>query len=271
MTPPFDQVLSEAISDFEEFGFDDEERLTRWENRLIEAMGLSATQRKRMEDQLRLHLKSTFERLVKGPQVLKVHPGVARFTLTNLNPSLHAELERRTHASAQLIRLNREQAIAKTLQRFSGWATSIPAGGSPDVDKRKLKREFAKPLRSLPFQERRVLIDQGHKLNASISAAIASDGGAIAAKWFSHWRQANYNYREDHKDRDGRVYLIRDSWAHKAGLVKPGDYGWSDDITQPGEEVFCRCKFIYLFHLRQLPEDMLTKKGAEELKRVRAA
>lgn len=271
MKRSFDKVLADAIADFEEHGFDDEERLVRWEALLLEAINRSPTWRKRMDEQTRRHLRSMFDRLVKSGQLLRVHPGVSRFTLSNLDPSLHAELERRIHASAQLIRLNRDQAITKTLQRFSAWATSVPAGGTPDADRRKLKQEFSKPLKSLAFQERRVLIDQGHKLNASLSAVVAQDGGAIAARWFSHWRQANYDFREDHKDRDGKIYLLRGSWAQKGGLVKPGPAGWADDITQPGEEVFCRCKFVYLYHLRQLPDDMLTAKGRAELKRVKAA
>ena len=119
--------------------------------------------------------------------------------------------------------------------------------------------------------ERRVLTDQGHKLNAALSDVLAKNSGAIAATWHSHWRQAGYDYRPDHKDRDGKFYLIRDSWAHKAGLVKAGSAGFFDDITQPGEEVYCRCTAVYVTALRGLPPEMLTEKGKAELDRVRAA
>ena len=159
--------------------------------------------------------------------------------------------------------------IAKTLRRFSGWATSIPKGGSDEIDKRKLREEVVKPLRNLPFVERRVLIDQGHKLTSSISATLAHDGGAIAARWFSHWRQTGYNFREDHRERDGHIYLVRNSWAHKAGFVKAGPDGFSDEMTQPAEEPFCRCKFVYLYHLKQLPPTMITKKGAEAFSKAK--
>ena len=36
-------------------------------------------------------------------------------------------------ASAKLIKLNRDAAIERTLQRFSGWSTSIPVGGTAEV------------------------------------------------------------------------------------------------------------------------------------------
>ena len=198
-----------------------------------------------------------------------VNKGVERFTIERIKPSLRAELDRRILASASLIRLNRDAAIEKTIQRFQGWATSIPKGGSGAVAKRETKDDIRKSLAQLPFEERRVLIDQGHKLTSSISEILATDGGAIAGVWRSHWRQSGYDYRVDHKDRDEKVYTVRDNWAMQAGLMKVGRAGYTDDITKPGEEVFCRCYYSYLYHLRDLPASMLTAKGRAQLERVR--
>lgn len=265
------EVLAAAIADFAEYGFDSEERLILWETRIREAYGATLRRPAKVDEGLREYLRNVFDRLVTRGKLAGDHDGVPRFTLSNLASRLHGELDRRILASASLIRLNREAMVQKTMQRFSGWATSVPRGGSADLNKSELKAELSKPLKQLRFVERRVLIDQGHKLTSSISAVVAHDSGAIAARWFSHWRQAGYDYRDSHKDRDGRVYLIRDSWAGKAGLVKTGPAGWSDDVTQPAEEPFCRCKFVYLYHLRQLPDEMLTAKGREALKAARAA
>jgi hypothetical protein len=115
----------------------------------------------------------------------------------------------------------------------------------------------------MPFEQRRVVIDQTHKLVSNINEIVATDNGAIAARWHSHWRQANYNYRKDHKERDDKIYVIRNSWAHKEGLIKPVN-GYTDDITSPGEEVYCRCNYVYLYNLRQV-QDLLTKKGQAAL------
>ena len=94
---------------------------------------------------------------------------------------------------------------------------------------------------------------------SNINEIVAVDNGAIAARWHSHWRQAGYNYRKDHKERDDNVYVIRGSWAHEKGYIKP-IHGYTDEITSPGEEVFCRCNYVYLYHLRQV-KHLLTKKG----------
>jgi len=77
--------------------------------------------------------------------------------------------------------------------------------------------------------------------------------------------------RKDHAERDGKIYLIPDSWADQQGLVKPNPTaGWSDSITQPAEEPFCRCWFKYFYNLRDLPESMLTVKGRTTLADIRA-
>ncbi len=181
-------------------------------------------------------------------------------------PRLHAELERRLAASTDLIVLNRAKAVEETLQRFRGWSSSVPAGGSRAENKREEAKTVRKALASLPFEERRVAIDQGHKFVAALSDTIAKDAGAVAMIWRSHWRQPGYNYREDHKERDGKVYLVRGSWADEAGFVR-GDY--LDEITQPAQEPFCRCFGTYVYALRRMPKELLTRKGEAELARTK--
>jgi len=43
--------------------------------------------------------------------------------------------------------------------------------------------------------------------------------------------------------------------------MKAGPAGYLDEITQPGEEPFCRCFVRYIYNIRNLPDDMLTQKG----------
>lgn len=265
----FLRVLTEAVADLTTHGYDDIERLDKWMGRLRDVLLTTMPSADEMERKLQEALRAIFEKLVEGERALDKHPGVQAFTLANIKPTLHEELEKRIRASADLIRLNRDEAIEKTMRRFAGWATSVPAGGTAEPKKREVKSEIKRGIAGLPFIERRVIIDQGHKLTSSIHALIAEEGGAIAGIWHSHWRQPGYDYREDHKERDEHIYLMRGSWAQEEGLVKPGAAGYADDITQPGEEVFCRCFYEYIYNLRDLPEDMLTKKGQQALAQVR--
>jgi len=50
-------------------------------------------------------------------------------------------------------------------------------------------------------------------------------GAAIALIWHSNWRQAGYDYREDHKERDLEIYTLRPNWALERGFMKASPAG----------------------------------------------
>lgn len=265
----FHEVLTAAVRDISENGYDDVARLDEWLKRLRYAAVADLPSPEEIQSRMQLAMQTVFDRTFSKSAALKYHPGVPRFTLERLKPYARAELDRKVLASANLIKLNREQAIDKTLQRFSGWATSIPDGGSRVVEKIDVKEHIAKPIQQVKYEARRCSIDQGHKLIAAINDVVGAQGGAIAVKWRSHYRQAGYDYREDHKERDGKIYLLRGSWAHEQGLVKKGEVGYYDEITAAAQEVSCRCYVVTLYALRELPEEMLTEKGRKLLEETR--
>lgn len=274
----FFHVVTAAIADTIEFGYESEERLQYWIDAIREAAIEDLVSEDQLEDQLRRVLTSSYERLIERGGILKQHPTVERFSIQQLKPELRDVLDRYILNVADLIQLNRETAIADTIRRFRGWATSIPAGGTEAADRKEVKENVRKGLTSLPFEERRVLIDQGHKLNAALSEIIAHDQEAIAAQWVSNFLQANYKFRPDHKERDVRthpggnwIYAVKGNWAIVDGLMKVGPAGYLEDITRAGEEPFCRCYMIWIYNLGDLPPAMLTNKGKEALAGVRAA
>lgn len=266
----FYSVVSDAIRYYEEHGFQSAEELQMWVERIRKAAIDSLVPESVLNEELSRTLGGIYKRLIDDGQILKAHQGAGRFTVDRLKPKLRNELDRRMMVSRGLIKLNREQMVEKTVQRFAGWASSVPAGGSRAVEVKDVKSNIRKALTSLPFEERRCATDQGHKFAAALNNIIAVDGGAIAMRWHSKWRQPGYNYRKDHKERDGKIYLLRSSWAKEKGLVKPGPDGYYDDITKVAEEVSCSCQAEWIYAIRGLPPDMLTKKGEEELAAARA-
>ncbi len=266
----FYDVIRQAVADMTEHGFDNESRVTYWTEQIKQAAIENMVPVHVMEQTIRSSLGMVYKRLVERGGLLKLHKGVAKYTIDKVKPQLRAELDRRIMASANLIKLNREQMVATTLRRFQGWATSIPAGGSDVVSRAVEAGKIKKALASQSYEMRRCSIDQGHKLAATLSDIVAKDGGALALVWRSHWRQSGYNYREDHKERDGHCYAIRGNWALERGLMKPGPDGYYDQITAVGEEVYCRCYGVWLYHLRDLEEfGMVTPKGKSELASAR--
>ncbi|HEX7894094.1 MAG TPA: hypothetical protein VF534_27310 [Paraburkholderia sp.] len=262
-------MLTAAVRDISENGYDDVARLDEWLRRLRLAAIADLPSPEEIQSRMQLAMQTVFNRTFSKSSVLKYHPGVPRFTIERLKPFARAELDKRILASAKLIKINREQAIEKTLQRFSGWATSIPDQGSRVVDKVDVKEHITKPIAQIKYEARRCSIDQGHKLIASINEVVALQGGAIAYRWRSHYRQAGYDYRPDHKERDGKIYLLRGSWAKDQGLVKASEAGYYDEITAAAQEPFCRCYVVALYTLRELPPEMLTQKGQNLLDETR--
>jgi hypothetical protein len=266
----FYRVLTDAINDLTEYGFDSQKRLDEWVKKLAVTARQAMVPESVVLNMLRDQLGSIYRRLVDRGGLKLRHKGISEYTLAAIKPKLHMELERRILASANLIKLNRESSIARTLQRFTGWATSIPPGGTDLGKRRETKMRVRKGVASLPFEERRVIVDQGHKLVAAIQEIVATDGGAIGGVWHSHWREAGYDYREDHKERDGKFFVLRDNWAIKRGFMKLAGAKYLDEVTAPAVEPFCRCYMTYAYSLRDLPKKMLTVKGRDALAAARA-
>ncbi len=262
-------VLTRAVNDVAEKGYVSQEQIDAWAMELRKAAERSMRSINDVERMVRDGMAAIFRHQVDNGGVLRLNPGVKAYTLERVKPELHAELSRRIAASIDLIKLNRPQAVDKMEQRFRGWATSIPAGGSDTVERRTEKVRIRKSLAQTDFESRRVTIDQGHKLVAAINTTVAVNGGALGALWQSHKGQIGYNGRPVHNARDGHFFLIRDSWADQAGYVKPGKQGYTDDVDQPAEWPFCRCGWQYLFSLRSIPSECLTKKGEEALAEAR--
>ena len=269
-TPTYYEVLTAAVADISEHGYDSEERIAYWAEQIRLAAERSMKSMSEIEQITRDAMYAVYRKQVDMGGVLKYNPGVSAYRLDQIKPELRAELDRRIAASVNLIRVNRPQAIEKTMQRFRGWATSVPKGGSRTVKRREEKSNLRKALAQLPFEERRVIIDQNAKLFSAINSTVALNGGAIGGYWRSHVHQRGYNGRPDHNARENKFYLVRDSWAHNTGLVKPNKDGYTDEIEQPAELPFCKCAYQYVFSLRSVPAECLTEKGKKALEEARA-
>lgn len=238
--PNYYQVLAAALADFEIHGFDSQERLDHWLDELEEAARGSWVDEETIKRDLVKHLHTVLDRTLKGRQFSKAHAGLQPFRLQHIKPKLHAELQNRIIASTNLIKLNRAESIARARARLAGWMSSIPPGGKTGEDFKESTKTVRRGIAGETFIERRVIIDQGHKLNAAINDIVAVDGGAIIATWrHVHRGLPSYHPRPEHVARDGKVFVIPGNWALKEGLMKPAGHQFTDEIEQPGEFVYC--------------------------------
>jgi hypothetical protein len=271
----FQTATREAVNYFTRHGYTSERALDQWTARLTAAAQGALLSPAEANAQIARHLSAIYSRAMRRlPKHLRElqsrvghRMGPELFyrrlsSLPELGVKMRNEFERRIAASADLVKLGREEATATAIRRFRGWASSIPAGGTPAVAKQAVE-PIVKEFRKLRFEP--VKVDQGRKLTQALSSTVAEGTGAIAAVWHSNWRQLHYNFRPEHKERDLQVYTVRDNWAELRGLMKPGPAGYTDEITQPAEEPRCRCWYQYVYNLDRLPDEMLTERGKRTL------
>ena len=254
----------EALRYFAEKGFRSESDLQQWLLKLHAALERELPTDRYFKAQLNAALGRVFSREVKSGIANRV-PGVSRYTLDRVAPHLRAELDRRIFAGVDLIKLNKAAATQKTLQRFSGWVSSVPAHGVPTTNFRELVQEIIKPVAQVKFEARRIAIDQGHKLSAAVAHTVAMGEGAIAGIWhdrgeFDH----GYDARPEHLRRSGKLFLTRDSWALKDGLIAKRGVEYYDDLEDQAAVLpYCSCFVTWVTSPRDIPETLLTAKGRE--------
>jgi len=185
---------------------------------------------------------------------------ISRFTVDKLSEKSRAELDARIAKSLSSVE-GSPSFIDGLIKRFSGWITSVDS-----VEKKVLssKEKFQDDDVS-QLDELQVTVNQTLRLINDINTLSAIENGAFAAQWHSNWRQLNYEYRESHKRLDEAIFLIRNSWADKAGYINAG-YQYIDEIEEPGNAPGCRCRFKFIYRVSQLPEKMISKKGKEAIK-----
>ena len=97
------------------------------------------------------------------------------------------------------------------------------------------------------------------------------ESNPIAAVWrySSHDEEGEYQKTYNHKQRDCHFYTVCSNWALEKALMKVGPDGIST-ISRPQQELGCMCYLTWIYHLRDLPNSMVTELGTSELTRVRA-
>lgn len=262
MNKQFRSLLDRAVDEFREHGFRDMALVTVWLLLLSRQAKESFEPAKKTQDRIKKSLKQRFD------SELKKIKNVPATKLDLVRPDLNSELNRRIKATEDIITANRETTVDTILRRFQGWATSVPDGGTDAGKLRETVNEIGKPLTKITGDERRVVLDQSNKLAENVKHIVAERSGAIAGLWHSNFREPGYNYREPHKrlDVSGKIFTLGGNWAEEEGLMKPGAAGYMEDIELPGQLPNCKCSYIYLYSLAELPHNMLTKKGIEYLK-----
>ena len=269
MRESFRLLLMEGIRKFATEGYSSELELQEWIAHLHLALDRELPSDKESKNMLTAVLGSVYARQLKRGIFERI-PGVSQYTIDRVAPYLRAELDRRIFASADLIRLRKRAVIDTTLQRFSGWVSSVPPEGTFDFSPRAISKRISTDVKQLKFEYRRVAIDQSHKMSANIAYTVAINEGAIGGIWHDRGED-DHNYDADpkHLARSGKWFLLRDSWAIEQGLVRRGSAPYYDSVDPVSQRPYCSCWMEWTTSPGGIPPELLTAKGRAWVSGVR--
>lgn len=250
------------ISDVSTRGYVSPSQLETWTDRVRHATETALGAAGEVRDATRDRLRLLFDRfLTRG--IFRRVDGINRLDVTMVAPKARAELDRRIFAAADLIVVDRDEAVRRTVNRVRGWVSSVPPGGADVLSKVDLRAKLSKSVVDHKYHRRFVDNDQGHKLIANVAEIVAVGSGALGGVWHDHGEHdKSYNARKAHLARSGTFFLVRGSWADEQGLISHrGPVKFYDEVDACGIEPNCRCWMKWVTSPRRLPPEALTAKG----------
>jgi hypothetical protein len=273
----FFSALRDAIRHFAEHGYANVRHVEDWAHKLRLAADAEHDHQATYE-RVRRGMESQFERHMRSQGVAaRKRPKIEPWTRERLMPEARDELENRIHAATDLIRLNRDEAVDRTVRRFKAWVSSVPAGGRVKPDTKAAHASVGKEARDARFIERRVAIDQTAKMLANVSDIVATGNGAIGGFWDATFDIVR-DHRTNHVGWHDLWFTAKDNWALKAGYVRspngmigdrfgpPSRPKADDNTVMPARAINCRCLLRYVYDLEDVPDDILTDKGHAALR-----
>ena len=260
-------LLKQAVTDIFRHGTGN---LKTWQSRIVSFMSsieLTPTQAREHAEKV---LFSEFEQRFKEKSVIRRQKGIELYTFEQLKPKLQNQLSDRVRGFTELIVVGGETNIQRQKQRLSGWGVNLiqPNGAVLKKDVEAVVDAIQPTEREryhIRFQDN----DQTHKLIAALDKLIADDGGALAVTWNQHWtlnpRNKGTSPKTNHKQFDGKTFILKDCWAVKDELIKAGELKYYENLGDViGENYNCTCSGTYLYSINELYQirpDCFTEKG----------
>lgn len=207
------------------------------------------------------------------------HKGITKQSLNDLKPKFRKELENKVQISFNLMKNQENEIKQKLASRFINYVTidSKEVRGNGASKKSLLEfLDFAKENGIAENHAKFILQDQTRKLTASLDDILAKENGAIGGIWHNRgdkrvvgnpqglYPNGSTKAHGDHWEREGVFYTFKDSWGYKKGYIDAPIYENLED-GGVGKAIGCRCWLQYMYDLRDVPYNYLTKKGRELL------
>lgn len=233
--------------------------------------------------EVRGELKKKYNQFVKRG-VFQVSPNIQKYKIEDLKPDYKKELAKRAQVCLSYITTQDKQTVEEIKNRVLNFAAA------PHIakDLNELEYDFFNDV--LPEKtnknyksdkwQKMIIRDQQHKLVSNMTYITAMKNNAIGFIWRNRkdirvvgnpeGMYPNGNeMHNNHWQREGRLYLFRDSKAIRQGLIKKTkNIQYADEIEDgiPGIPINCRCTMRLIYRLYEIPaeyKNIITKKGLE--------
>lgn len=205
------------------------------------------------------------------------HRGITKASINDLKSKFRKEVEDRVKISFNLMKNQEEELKQKIASRFINWVTidSKDVRGNTTSKQSLLNfLDFAKENGIAEDHAKFILKDQTRKMIASLDDLVAKENNAIGGIWHNRrdrrvvgnpsgiYPHAESKAHGDHWEREGKFYIFKDGWAYQKGYIKGELYENLED-GGVGVAIGCRCRLEFIYDLRDVPYENLTKKGRE--------
>lgn len=207
----------------------------------------------------------------------KKHHKKDNFNINDINANVRKLLEKRIITSLNNIKIKDKKLLLEIQNRFINFLVN-------NDNKNKTLKDLKDNLRvnecltQSKNYTKNILRDQMHRFNDSIDYTMGTLNGAVGLVWHTQqdkrvvgdptglYPKGN-TLHNNHFKRDGVFFSLKDSIATKNKLVNAEIFETLTDIKECGRPINCRCYYEYIYDLRDVPTQYLTKKGFNFIKK----
>lgn len=221
------------------------------------------------------HLYSKFKQYYRRyveKDFKKNNRNIRPYKLNQLKPHFRKEMENRIQFSLNLIKTQSQESMLTLTDRFMNWCN----GNHKESLKSSLKlgQTTNKEMKHYNL----ILQDQTRKMIGNFDNIVAENYGAIGFFWRTRrdsrvvgnptgkYPGKGNKIHGDHYHREGVFFLYENQIKkYKPYLKKEVKTVKELEDGLPGQPIYCRCYAENIYHLEDLPRNLLSKKGKEHL------
>ncbi len=221
-------------------------------------------------------LKKTYNLFIKEG-AHDISPAILKYKIKDLKPAFRKELEKAMNNALSLVKTQDIAFLNKVKNNLLNYCSNT-----------QLKRtqylffDNVLPTNNNNKYQKMIVRDMQKKMVGNMAYITATRNNAIGFIWKNRkdirvvgnpaglYPKGNSKHN-NHWNREGKLYLFKDSSFIKNGLIKKNNkVEWAEDIPDglPSQAINCRCTMRIIYRLYEIPnqyKSIITKKGLTKI------